>query len=58
MTGPLNEVTEDPKVLKNEFWVPDLEIYGLEIFDSKSVLKDMSGLRIHKDQTIEFNTRF
>ena len=52
----LQKVTEDPKVLE-ELWVPDLEIYGLEHFGQKSVLKEMSGLRMWKDKTIEFNTR-
>ena len=55
ITGPANEVTEDPKVLMEEFWVPDLEIYGLEDFGFKKVLKEMSGLRIRKNKMIDFN---
>lgn len=57
-TGPANEVNEDPNVLTREFWVPDLEIYGLEKFGSKKVLKEMSGLRIKKSKTLEFNTKY
>ncbi|TRY74852.1 hypothetical protein TCAL_00535 [Tigriopus californicus] len=56
MTGPEQTMTEDPKLLMTEFWVPDIEIYGLEYFGSKSVLKGMSGLRIKKNKTVDYNT--
>ena len=56
VTGPQNEVTEDINMME-EIWIPDLEIYGLEDFGSKKVLKEMSGLRIKKDKTIEYNAR-
>ena len=56
VTGPQNEVTEDVHVME-EIWIPDLEIYGLEKFGSKKVLKEMSGLRIKRDKTIEYNAR-
>eukprot|EP00094_Tigriopus_californicus_P000553 TCALIF_00535-PA protein Name:"Similar to glra1 Glycine receptor subunit alphaZ1 (Danio rerio)" AED:0.12 eAED:0.12 QI:216/0.8/1/1/0.8/0.83/6/144/339 len=57
MTGPEQTMTEDPKLLMTEFWVPDIEIYGLEYFGSKSVLKGMSGLRIKKNKTVDYNTK-
>ena len=41
-----------------EIWIPDLEIYGLEDFGSKKVLKEMSGLRIKKNKTLEYNARY
>ena len=50
-------MTEDPGILFNALWVPDLEIYGLEDYSVAKTLKDMSGLRIRKDKTIQFNTR-
>ena len=50
-------MTEDPKILMSEFWVPDLEIYGLEQFGSKSVLKEMSGLRIKMNKVLEYNVK-
>ena len=50
------EVTEDVHVME-EIWIPDLEIYGLEDFGSKKVLKEMSGLRIKKNKTLEYNAR-
>jgi len=56
VTGPQNEVTEDVHVME-EIWIPDLEIYGLEDFGSKKVLKEMSGLRIKKNKTLEYNAR-
>ena len=36
------EVTEDVHVME-EIWIPDHEIYGLEDFGSKKVLKEMSA---------------
>ena len=41
--------------MMEEIWIPDLEIYGLEDFGSKKVLKEMSGLRIKKNKTLEYN---
>ena len=51
-------MTEDPKILDEGFWIPDLEIYGLENFSSKSVLKQMAGLRIKKNKEIEYNVKY
>ena len=50
-------MTEDVHVME-EIWIPDLEIYGLEDFGSKKVLKEMSGLRIKKNKTLEYNARY
>ena len=44
--------------MMEEIWIPDLEIYGLEDFGSKKVLKEMSGLRIKKNKTLEYNARY
>jgi hypothetical protein len=44
--------------MMKEFWIPDLEVYGLENFGMKSVLKEMSGLRIKKNKILDFNARF
>eukprot|EP00095_Tigriopus_kingsejongensis_P000172 maker-scaffold487_size158652-snap-gene-0.40 protein:Tk00172 transcript:maker-scaffold487_size158652-snap-gene-0.40-mRNA-1 annotation:"gamma-aminobutyric acid receptor subunit delta-like" len=57
MTGPRQTMTEDPKILLRELWMPDMEIYGLENFGSKSVLKEMSGLRIKRDKIVEYNIK-
>ncbi len=38
-------------------WIPDLEIYGLEEYKSAAVIKPMSGIRVWKKRTIEYNTR-
>ena len=35
-------------------WYPELEIYGLETFGRQSVLKEMSGVRIMKNKTINY----
>ena len=35
-------------------WCPELEIYGLETFGRQSVLKEMSGVRIMKNKTINY----
>ncbi len=51
-------MTEDPKQLLDQIWIPDLEIYGLEEYDSASVIKPMSGIRIWKHEAIEYNTRY
>ena len=45
-----------PEVMKY-FWNPDLEIYGMEHFASKSILKEMSSLKIRKDRRIEYMAR-
>ncbi|XP_040563725.1 gamma-aminobutyric acid receptor subunit alpha-2 isoform X4 [Lepeophtheirus salmonis] len=55
ITGPTNQVNENP-LLMDEFWTPDLEIYGLEDFGAKRVLKSMSGLRVGKNKVIEYNS--
>ena len=52
-TGPKNEVNESPETLKY-VWYPELEIYGLETFGRQRVLKEMSGVRLRKNKTINY----
>jgi len=52
-TGPKNQVNESPESLKY-IWYPELEIYGLELFGRQRVLKEMSGVRIRKNKTINY----
>lgn len=52
-TGPKDQVNESPETLKY-LWYPELEIYGLETFDRQRVLKEMSGVRIMKNKTINY----
>jgi hypothetical protein len=47
------QVNESPESLKY-IWYPELEIYGLEIFGRQRVLKEMSGVRIRKNKTINY----
>ena len=47
------EVNESPETLKY-VWYPELEIYGLETFGRLRVLKDMSGVRLRKNKTINY----
>ena len=54
--GPDDHVNVSPEVIK-DLWYPDLEIYGLEKFDLQKVLKEMSGVRIIKNQTIDYELR-
>ena len=54
--GPPNEVNVSPETLKY-LWYPELEIYGLEDFNLHRVLKEMSGVRIIKNQTIHYELR-
>jgi hypothetical protein len=39
--------------LKN-FRYPELEIYGLEKFGRQRVLKEMSGVRVRRNKTINY----
>jgi len=52
-TGPKDQVNESPETLKY-IWYPELEIYGLETFNRQRVLKEMSGVRIRKNKTINY----
>merc|ERR1719150_3074485 len=52
-TGPKDEVNESPETLKY-LWYPELEIYGLETFGRQRVLKEMSGVRMGKNKTINY----
>ena len=54
--GPDDHVNVSPETIK-DLWYPDLEIYGLEKFDLQKVLKEMSGVRIIKNQTIDYELR-
>ena len=46
-------MNESPENLKH-LWYPELEIYGLETFGRQRVLKEMSGVRIMKNKTINY----
>jgi len=52
-TGPKDQVNESPENLKY-LWYPELEIYGLETFGRQRVLKEMSGVRVMKNKTINY----
>ena len=54
--GPDDHVNVSPETIK-DLWYPDLEIYGLEKFDLQKVLKEMSGVRIIKNQSIDYELR-
>ncbi len=41
----------------NDIWIPDLEIYGLEEYNSAAVIRPMAGVRVLKQRSIEFNAR-
>ena len=45
-----------PQLLKH-LWYPDLEIYGVENFRPKSILKEMAELNIFRDKNIKYHTR-
>ena len=49
----VQQVNESPENLKY-LWYPELEIYGLETFGRQRVLKEMSGVRIMKNKTINY----
>ena len=52
----LQQVNESPETLKY-IWYPELEIYGLETFDRQRVLKEMSGVRVRKNKTINYELK-
>ena len=52
----LQQVNESPEALKY-LWYPELEIYGLETFSRQKVLKEMSGVRIMKNKTINYELK-
>ena len=54
--GLADTVDISPEIL-GMFWNPDLEIYGMELFESKSILKEMSALKILKNWHIEYMAR-
>ena len=54
--GLADTVDISPELLKH-FWNPDLEIYGMESFHNKKILKDMASLKIKKDYHIEYMAR-
>ena len=54
--GPDDHVNISPETIK-DLWYPDLEIYGLEKFHLHKVLKEMSGVRIIKNQSIDYELR-
>ena len=39
--------------LNTDIWVPDLEINGLRNFNTKSVLKDMAGLKLRTSKNLK-----
>ena len=50
-------MNESPETLKY-LWYPELEIYGLETFTRQKVLKEMSGVRIMKNKTINYELKW
>ena len=38
-------------------WKPNLEIYGLEDFQTHKILGEMAGLRITENKEIKYDTR-
>ena len=54
--GLVDTVDISPELL-GVFWNPDLEIYGMEWFHSKTILKEMSSLKILKSRHIEYMAR-
>ena len=54
--GPSDEVTISSSNL-NHLWYPELEIYGIESFRAYKVLREMSGLRIRKNRTINYELK-
>lgn len=52
----LGGLSYSPQLLKH-MWYPDLEIYGVENFRPKSILKDLAELNIYRDKFIQYNTR-
>ena len=40
-----------------DFWLPDLEIYGLRSFDSSSILKPSASLKINKGKVLRYVVR-
>ena len=50
-------MNESPETLKY-LWYPELEIYGLETFTRQKVLKEMSGVRIMKNKTINYELKY
>jgi len=55
-TGPANETTEEAETLKN-LWKPNLEIYGLEAFNTNKILGEMAGLRITKEKCVKYDIK-
>ena len=51
------QVNESPENLKY-LWYPELEIYGLETFGRQRVLKEMSGVRVMKNKTINYELKW
>ena len=56
MFGSPNEVDISPEILK-QLWTPDLLIYGMESLHYKTVLKEMSAMRINKTGFIQYDTQ-
>ena len=46
------------QTLKLHLWNPNLEIYGLEHVVSHQVFGEMAGLRIAKNKTIKYDSKF
>ena len=55
-TQPGVGLSNSPDLLKY-MWNPDLEIYGIEKFGSKTILKEMADIQIFKDKHVNYNAR-
>lgn len=55
-TGPKGENTEEAETIK-ELWKPNLEIYGLEHYETHKILGRMAGLRVTKQRRIKYDTK-
>ena len=40
-----------------ELWKPNLEIYGLEHYETHKILGQMAGLRVTKQKRIKYDTK-
>ena len=54
--GSPDKVNIPPDFL-SALWKPDLEVYGMEAFERKRLLKSMSSITITKDQFVEYEAQ-
>jgi hypothetical protein len=46
-----------PSDFLSTLWKPDLEVYGMEVFDRKRLLKPMSSIQITNNQYVEYEAQ-